>query len=50
MAKGYSIETCGKIASIVGGKVVEVIGAKMNENKWIEIKKLIETEEKGAIV
>lgn len=35
---GYSLDICGKIGSIVAGHVVEVIGAKMNEQKWTKIK------------
>ncbi|MCK4836798.1 MAG: adenosine kinase [Candidatus Aminicenantes bacterium] len=38
---GYSIEVCGKLGAILGGKVVEVIGSKMNEEKWEEVWNLI---------
>ncbi len=38
---GYPLELCGKIGSIVAGHVVEVVGAKMNENRWDTIKKEI---------
>ena len=50
LAKGYPLQMCGEIASIVGGKVVEVIGARMDEKKWEEIKNGIIKIEKGAMV
>jgi sugar/nucleoside kinase (ribokinase family) len=37
LIKNLSLEKCGKIASLVSGKVVEVMGAKIPENKWAEI-------------
>ena len=45
LAKGYSLEVCGKIGSLVSGNVVEVLGAKMTDAVWeeihAEIKKII---------
>lgn len=38
LANNYSLETCGKIASHMGAKIVEVIGAKISEEIWHEIK------------
>ena len=32
--KGHSAETCGKIGAILAGKVIEVIGAKLDEPHW----------------
>jgi len=32
--KGLSAETCGQIGAILAGKVIEIIGAKMNEPHW----------------
>jgi len=32
--KGHSAETCGKIGTILAGKVIEVIGAKLDEPHW----------------
>ncbi len=32
---------CGRIASILSGKVIEVIGSKMNDKCWNEIKEMI---------
>lgn len=34
---GYSLEICGKIGSLVSGRVVEVLGAKMEDAVWTEI-------------
>lgn len=34
LTKGLSLEKCGQIAALVSGKVVEVMGAKIPENKW----------------
>lgn len=42
---GYSLEVCGKIGSLVSGHVVEVLGAKMDDDAWshihAEVKKII---------
>ncbi len=35
---GYSLDKCGAIGSLMSGKVIEVIGAKMNDSQWKEIK------------
>jgi sugar/nucleoside kinase (ribokinase family) len=37
LTKDLSLEKCGQIASLVSGKVVEVMGAKIPESKWVEI-------------
>ena len=37
----FSLEKCGRIAALVSGKAVEVMGAKLPENKWSEILKQI---------
>jgi sugar/nucleoside kinase (ribokinase family) len=46
LAKGYSLEICGRIGSLVSGNVVEVLGAKMTDEVWAdihaEIKKIVE--------
>ena len=31
---GHPLDTCGKIGSIVAANIIEVIGAKMSEEKW----------------
>jgi sugar/nucleoside kinase (ribokinase family) len=45
LANNYSLEICGKIGSMISGKVVEVIGAKMNDETWeliyAEIRELV---------
>ncbi len=38
---GYPLDICGQIGSITAGKVVEVIGARMDEQKWQEVESLI---------
>jgi sugar/nucleoside kinase (ribokinase family) len=38
---GQSIEACGKIGSILGGHITEVIGAKMDEQKWEIVKEKV---------
>jgi len=42
LTNGYSLEKCGKIAALVSGKVVEVMGANLPDEQWIEIKKDLE--------
>ena len=42
LTKGYDLEKCGKIASYVSGKTVEIISAKIPENQWPQIKEAIE--------
>jgi len=32
--KGHSVETCGRIGAILAGKVIEIIGAKIEEPQW----------------
>lgn len=41
LTNGYSLDTCGKIAALVSGKVVEVMGANLPDNQWNEIKEEI---------
>jgi sugar/nucleoside kinase (ribokinase family) len=42
---GYSrncdLEICGLYGSLVAGKVIEILGARMDDNKWDEIMRLI---------
>ena len=38
---GQSLEICGKIGSILGGHITEVIGAKMDEQKWKIVKEKV---------
>ena len=41
LTNGYSLETCGKIAALISGKVVEVMGANLPDEQWPEIQKEI---------
>ncbi len=43
LANGLPLDSCGKIGSIVAGNVVEVIGAKMEDERWENIKSEINT-------
>ena len=40
-SNGFSLDKCGMFGSILAGKVIEVIGARMPEEKWAEAKALI---------
>jgi sugar/nucleoside kinase (ribokinase family) len=42
LVKGYSLDKCGQIGSVLAGKVIEVVGAKMDEKKWKEIYDLVQ--------
>jgi sugar/nucleoside kinase (ribokinase family) len=37
LIQGYPLPVCGRIGSLLSGKVVEVIGAKLDEAKWKEV-------------
>ncbi|MEE9463316.1 MAG: PfkB family carbohydrate kinase, partial [Bacteroidales bacterium] len=39
--KDQSLEVCGKIGSILGGHVTEMIGAKMDKEKWAVVKEKV---------
>lgn len=41
LTNGYNLEICGKIAALVSGKVVEVMGANLPDEQWADIKKEI---------
>ena len=41
LVKGFDLDKCGQIGSVLAGKVIEVVGAKMDENKWKEIYDLV---------
>ena len=41
LTNGYSLEICGKIAALISGKVVEVMGANLPDEQWPEIQKEI---------
>ena len=40
-ASGFSLEKCGVLGSFLAGKVIEIIGARMVENKWNEINEVV---------
>ena len=41
LIKGFSLDKCGEIGSILAGNVIEVIGAKMDDDRWKKIEKQI---------
>jgi len=41
MLSGLSLPLCGEIGSILAGKVIEIIGARIPDNMWPEIKSLV---------
>ncbi len=41
LTNGYDLETCGKIAALISGKVVEIMGANLPDEQWPEIQKEI---------
>ena len=43
LIKGYSIEVCGKIGAILSGRVIEVVGAKMDESTWEKLRREIKS-------
>lgn len=45
LTQGYNLETCGKIAAFISGKVVEIMGANLPDSLWPLVK-----EEIGKIV
>lgn len=43
LVNGYELEKCGRIGAILAGKVIEVIGPKIDETRWKEVYKMIQT-------
>ncbi len=43
LASGLNLEKCGIAGSVLAGKVIEIIGARMDGEKWTEINKIIRT-------
>jgi len=43
LAKGLPLITCGEIGALVSGQVIQIIGTKMNNRTWEQIKKSIAT-------
>jgi sugar/nucleoside kinase (ribokinase family) len=42
LTNNYSLEKCGRIAALVSGKVVEIMGANLPDKQWPEIQKEIQ--------
>ena len=38
---GLSLDKCGTLGSILSGKIIEVLGAKLSEESWNEIKDMV---------
>ena len=41
LANGESLQKCGLYGAILSGKVIEVIGARMDKAKWKEAKAIM---------
>ena len=39
--KGFSAEVCGKMGAILSGRIIELIGAKMDESHWENLRREI---------
>ena len=42
IVNNHSLEKCGEVGAILSGKVIEVLGAKISGDTWIEIKGMID--------
>lgn len=42
LSKGKSLETCAKIGTLLAGEVIQAIGPKIPQNRWVDIKQQIE--------
>ncbi len=40
-SNGFGLDKCGMFGSILAGKVIEIVGARMNQQKWAEAKELV---------
>ncbi|HCT30509.1 MAG TPA: adenosine kinase [Bacteroidales bacterium] len=41
LAKNLPLDKCGQIGAILSGKVIEVVGPKMDEKAWLEITQMV---------
>lgn len=41
LSNGFGLDKCGMFGSILAGKVIEIVGARMNQQKWAEAKELV---------
>ena len=44
LLQGYPLDKCGRIGALLSGKVIEVIGARMDEVRWEETLNFLKTE------
>jgi sugar/nucleoside kinase (ribokinase family) len=42
LSEGYSLDKCGKAGAILAGKIIEITGARLDENSWEKAFKLLE--------
>jgi len=42
LANGFDLDKCGRIGALLAGEVIQVVGAELEENRWEELKKLVE--------
>lgn len=42
LAKGYSLEKCGKLGALLASRVIRVPGAKLTAEEWVAIRKIEE--------
>jgi len=42
MIKGYPLDRCAEIGAITAGNIIEVVGAKMDNERWNKIYSMIE--------
>ncbi len=40
-SQGLSLQRCGELGALLSGNVIEVIGAKMSRERWLEIHKML---------
>ncbi len=41
-SKNFDLEKCGLLGSLTAGKVIEIVGARMDEDRWDDIKRSID--------
>jgi hypothetical protein len=41
MAIGEPLEKCGLYGAILAGNVIEIIGARLDDTRWVEIRRKI---------
>ena len=48
LSNGYNLRHAGKIGSLLGGKIVQVYGARLSENIWSSVKEEIKAYNSGS--